>query len=79
MITNDYLTYQMKYYENAKLTIKYELSPGNILKGPNVEIAWPKADQFHMKRWIMKGFVAIRNQGKYECREKFQRLRTVKE
>ena len=32
MITNDYLTYQMKYYENVKLTIKYELSPGNNLK-----------------------------------------------
>ena len=31
MITNEHLTYQMKYYEDAKLTIKYERWSGNIL------------------------------------------------
>ena len=32
MITNEHHTYQMKYYEDAKLAIKYELLPGNILR-----------------------------------------------
>ena len=31
MITNEHPTYKMKYDEDGKLTIKFALSPGNIL------------------------------------------------